>query len=496
MSSPRSSSSSTTASPSPPASPAAGFRGTPSLERLVLHFVSAKRALNSTEHVEKVTHLVSSSRSLIEETAITNAKNAFATNKVYQQIDTLHAIHQDISISAASIDQEFSVVIASLDAANDRLQTTLTGLRNIVVDASLQRAGSEQPQQEAKEDSKTLYDFVDETQYDEISESVRSLIDTFQTSRREIEQSLDKFKDLIEDVSTLLRPARTDSPSSKVTRMYDEPPLPVGEVFGTMEEHAAEMANLLQSLISHYDLCVSALKHTEGGREAARKAVLAGDTSDEALDDSLFAMRLVEDITDEQRTEMLTILEGDAEEVDDVVNDIKERGAELERLHEQFLQRADTAKTNCRNLRKAVAFLQRIRLALPVYIDATSGFQTTWANIRSAVDSNMQEIVSFRVFYDAFLSGYKKALREVDRRNAVEAQMKKLAVKAQKELDQLYKSDQAAREEFVEEFASFLPSDLWPGVAEPGVRWIVDAAVPSTTEGVEPMDDSNLGRSS
>ncbi|QIW94752.1 hypothetical protein AMS68_000270 [Peltaster fructicola] len=479
-----SSTESSTASPSPPASPTlAGHHGSPGLERLVQHFVSAKRALSTTQHVEKVTHLVNSSRTLIEQTAILNARNVFATAKVHQQIDTLHAIHRDISSSGASIDQEFTVVIANLDAANDRLQKTLAGLKAIIVDSSLQRAKSE------LDEDKTLFDFVDESQYEDVSESVRTLIDNFQASRMDVENSLDKFKDLVEDVSVLLQsPARPDSPSVKAT-IYDEPLLSVAEAFGTMEEHAAEIANLLQSLIAHYDLCVSALKHTEGGQEAVRKAVLTGGASDVALDESLFEARLPDDISDEDRTQMMTVLEGDAEEVDEVVGDIRERSAELERLHEQFLRRADTAKASDRNLKQAVGFLQRIRVALPVYIDAATSFQTTWSSIQASIDSKMKDIVGFRAFYEEFLAGYKKLLREVDRRHAVENQMKKLALKAQKELDQLYKADNLAREEFVEEVASFLPSDLWPGVTDPSVRWVVNHAAPPSVEDESPVGE-------
>lgn len=487
-----SSTESSTASLSPPASPAADPREPPNLERLVLHFVSAKRALSTTQHVERVTHLVSSSRDLIEKTAVTTARNTFATGKVNQQIDTLHAIHQGISSSGATIDQEFSVVIASLDAANDRLQTTLTGLKNIVLDSSLQRAASAEHEGE----SKTLFDFVDETQYEDISESVRALIDNFQASRSELEATLDKFKELIGDVSTMLQSSsRADSPTIKPS-IYDEPALPVAQALTTMEEHAAEMANLLQSLISHYDLCVSALRHTEGGGEAARKAVLAEETTGDTLEESLFRARLDDEISDDERAQMLTVLDGDAEEVDDVVNDIKERGTELERLHEQFLQRANTAKAVDQNLRRAVAFLQRIRVALPIYIDAASSFRATWVSIQASIDSRMKDIVGFRAFYEEFLSGYKKLLREVDRRNAAEAQMKKLADKAQKELDQLYKGDKIAREEFVDEVASFLPSDLWPGVKEPGARWVVNNVAVPSTEDLESIGEGAIGKSS
>ena len=53
--------SSSVASPSSPASPqqTSAYRGEPSLERLVLHFVAAKKSLTATQHVYRATELAS-----------------------------------------------------------------------------------------------------------------------------------------------------------------------------------------------------------------------------------------------------------------------------------------------------------------------------------------------------------------------------------------------------------------------------------------------------
>jgi autophagy-related protein 17 len=124
-------------------------------------------------------------------------------------------------------------------------------------------------------------------------------------------------------------------------------------------------------------------------------------------------------------------------------------------------------------LRRAVEIMRTVKSALPVYLDAINGFGEGWANVRLTMQGKTQELVGLCGFYEQFWSGYKKLLREVDRRVAMEAQMVKVAEKARADLDALAEADREAREDFVDEVGGFLPGDIWPGLAERGSRWIV-----------------------
>ena len=180
---------------------------------------------------------------------------------------------------------------------------------------------------------KTLYDFVDEANHEDLLASLRALIDTFNDSRADLDANIARFDDSIAHISSALsgkgeneNDTDDSNPPSKITP-YDEPPLSIPALFHDMESHAAEMATLLQSLISHYDLCVSALKHTEGGGEAAREAVQAADElakNAQGVEESLYAAATVPDFMDAaERAEMLRVLENDAAEVEDVVGELR-----------------------------------------------------------------------------------------------------------------------------------------------------------------------------
>lgn len=503
-----SSSDSSEPSPSPSPSPEASFHGPPSLERLVIHFVSAKKALTSTQHGVRATELVTSSRALIEDTAILSAKNTYAGRAVEEQIETLHGIRDGIAVSNAEAGNEFKATIAKLDVANDRLQSTLASLRKVVIDSSLQRqriqpreTDDEAGDDEAGDDEgelsigtpKTLIDFVDESNHEELLASLHSLIDSFNDSRADLDLTIGHFDESIDGIAESLRPFENpDSPRVKST-IYDQNPLPLPDLFKSMEGHAAEMATLLNSLISHYDLCVSALKHTEGGRQAARKAVLASGgellksgSAPGALEESLYGAKRAEPISDEERAEMVRVLEGDAMEVDDVVHELKERGVEMESLYGQLSTRSSTARSGTRSLWNAVGLLYQIKDSLPLLLDAATQFRESWLTIQTDIHAKTKELVGLRTFYEQFLTAYKKLLREVDRRKAVQTQMKKVADKARRDLDKLYRADQEARAEFVDDVGGFLPGDLWPDLADQGTRWEVKMVPPyETIPGIE-----------
>lgn len=62
------------------------------LERLVSHFVAAKRSLSATAHVYRANEIVDTARSLIEEAAVLEAKNAFLERGVNEEANVLVAV--------------------------------------------------------------------------------------------------------------------------------------------------------------------------------------------------------------------------------------------------------------------------------------------------------------------------------------------------------------------------------------------------------------------
>lgn len=56
-----------------------------------------------------------------------------------------------------------------------------------------------------------------------------------------------------------------------------------------MEDYARNMAANLESLVSHFDLCAKAIRHTEGGGDAAMR--IAGDLPEGSISGRMLMMR-------------------------------------------------------------------------------------------------------------------------------------------------------------------------------------------------------------
>lgn len=505
-----SSNTSRSASPAQP-SPSTSFHAEPSLQQLTTHFVNAKRSLSTTHHVFRANELVTASRALVEETAMLNARNEYAGREAEDGVRLLEDVKGHIEKKGGDTQAEFSAVLEGLDEANGRLMSTLETLGRTVVDASLRRQVStakstqetdgERGEDDAEE--KTLVTFIDTTKHETAQAAVKAQIDNFHAASDDLSASIDKFSSHIEVLHSMLSPPPSDPEPPETLRptLFDEPPPTISQLFHSITDNASTMASLLQSLISHYDLCVAALRHTEGGGEAARRAVQqhqrSGSPSDSTdlpkgksnLEESLYRKDHAAPISGEEKTEMLKVLFQDSEQVDDVVAELSEHARDLEGAFDRLAAHARKGRERDKTLRKVVGMLHEMRdIHLPSHLHALQTFSQDWQRIRSAIDEGTAQLVSLSAFYNDFYESYSKLLREVDRRAATEAQMKRIAEKAAKEITRLREKDREAREGFMREVEDFLPGDLWPALRVEGRRWEVVEMGPEDEEVGEGVD--------
>lgn len=472
-------------SPSPPQSPT--IDQTPGLQDLISHFVNAKRSLTATSHVYRANELVTNSRSLIEEIAILNAKNIYVKRRVDEQVDTLSAIREALVEDGNQVSNEFDQTIADLDKAHARLDKTLTQLRKTIVSERhpLSRQRTNETITDAsttvdEDENKTLFDFIDEDTHDTLLSALRDLIDHYNNARADLNDSLSTFDMLLHSITDRLAETvdggGTSTLSPDKPTIYDNGPTPsIPQLFRDMEEHATEMAGLLDNLVNHYDLCVRALRYTEGGGEAARAATLDMKDATPGAEESLYRKTVAEPISDHERTEMLHVLVKDAQEVDDVIVEIRDRAAEMEDQYSLLAKHAAKVQSQSHASKQVVESIREIRAAIPTQLEAAGHFRARWEGISVQIAGKTKELAELSIFYEQFLSGYGKLLREVERRKVSDLAMRKIADKARKELDRLSETDRLARDEFMEDVGVYLPRDLgvWHGLDDDGMRWEV-----------------------
>ena len=472
-------------SPSPPQSPTVDQ--TPVLQDLIAHFIDAKRSLSATSHVYRANELVTSSRSLIEEIAILNAKNIYARRGLDEQVETLRAIREALVDDGNKISDEFDTTLVELDKAHARLDKTLNQLRKTIVTGrqTLSRQRTNDTITSASEtadedDNKTLFDFIDEDTHDTLLSTLRDLIDHYNNARGDLNDDLSTFDTFLHTVTDKLSETidggGTSTLSPDKPTIYDNgPPPAIPQIFHDMEEHATEMAGLLENLVNHYDLCVRALRYTEGGGEAARAATIGMKDAIPGAEESLYRKTVAEPISEHERTEMLHILVKDSQEVDDVLVEIRDRAAELEDQYALLSKSAVKARGQNQTCKQILESMREIRAAIPNHLEAAGHFREKWDGISVEIVSKTKELAELSIFYEQFLSGYGKLLREVERRKVSDLAMKKIADKARKELDRLSETDRLAREEFMEDVGVYLPRDLgtWHGLEDDATRWEV-----------------------
>lgn len=453
----------------------------PQLDTLISHLVSAKRSLSSINHVWRANEIVTAARSALEETVVVSARTGFLRRGLNNQLRLLYSVRteaQEISLRGRS---EFSSILKSLDVADVRLRKTLDSLRETIVHASFRPEG---------EDPKSLHDFVDERGVEELHSALKSSIDRTNAAQAELDASNQAFDDELRSIKKALGHYREatklvssrSSASSSSSSSASNSSLPslssVPSMLRSLEIHAQEMADLLESLVRHFDLCVTAVKHTEGGGAAARSItgdipdgvnVTGRDGSNQSSKADLNAP--LEPVSDAEYQQMVNVLMKDAAEAEDVVIEIHDRIGEMESVFENLMTQREALLSIHNATTDVFQHLSSLSTThLPGYIAQGHTFTRVWHDEHDRINGGLADLSDLNSLYDGFLEAYDSLILEVSRRKHVRHRVEKVLRDTRQKLDQLYEEDVNAREAFRVEQGDYLPSDIWPGVGREPMR--------------------------
>ena len=447
----------------------------PDLDNLVSHLVAAKRSLSSINHVWRANEIVTAARGALKESVILSARTGFLRRGLDEQIRLLYDVRHEVEEVANRGRNEFSAALQELDSVDEQLRSTLDILKDTTVEPAFRPTG---------ESLKTLHDFIDEHAVDEVQVLLKEAIDKTNAAQTDLEESNAAFDDELHVVQKVLRKyAKKDRTSSQsvshsslaASGVNAPTPSLFPELLQSLESHAQEMADLLQSLVRHYDLCVTAVKHTEGGGAAFRHVAGenhtgADDGRHEQTEDGE-EVHPLEPLTDSEYQEMLTVIAKDAPEANDVVFEIQERIAEMETTFEHVMEQRDAFVSACMNTTGVFHRLSNFATQkLPGYVAQTHVFMGIWREQRERIESGMADLTDLREMYIGFLDAYDGLILEAARRKSVRKAVEKVLREARAKLDKLYEDDLHARETFRVEQGDYLPSDIWPGLESGPVK--------------------------
>ena len=270
----------------------------------------------------------------------------------------------------------------------------------------------------------------------------------------------------------------------------------------SLETHAQEMANLLESLVRHFDLCVTAVKLTEGGGAAARS--ITGDIPDgvnvsghAGLNGESFKQDLnspLEPVSDAEYREMVSVLSKDAAEAEDVVVEIQDRIGEMESVFESILTQRDILQSIYNATTGVFERLSSLSSThLPGYIAQGHKFTRVWREEHDRINGGLSDLSDLHSLYDGFLDAYDGLILEVSRRKHVRQRVEKVLRDTRQKLDQLYEEDVNAREAFRVEQGDYLPSDIWPGIGREPMRVEFLRVAGGNLKGVPDQDENAEG---
>ncbi|KAI9846418.1 MAG: autophagy protein 17 [Sclerophora amabilis] len=424
------------------------------LERLVDYLLASKRSLSSINHVWRANEIVTSVRGALEESVALGARMGFLGRGVHQQFQVLRRVKVGVDGVARESQAEFESVLRDLDTADARLQQSLNLLRSTMVQASLSPDNEQQ---------KTLHDFVDEQGVDNLKARLRDSIDQVQETQQDFATSIESFEGDLHAIKTALdsdfgaTPLREDSDS------------PIPSRLRTLENNAKEMAGLLQSLVGHFDLCVTAIKQTEGGGAAAEAITDLMPTGVDLTADDDGARSAP--VGDAEKKEMLQVLEKDAGEVDDVVLEMRGQLTEMESHLDLVNGHINHLSKRHSETTAVFHMLEKLGASLPEYLTRSRDFLAQWEGQKRKLLEQREELEGLKDFYDGFLAAYDNLIIEIDRRRDVETKMNAIVREATAKLERLYEHDSAEREGFRQDQGEYLPSDIWPGLTDPPRRF-------------------------
>ena len=427
--------------------------------------------------VLRANELANEARHSHEDASILAAQAGFLRSSILDQASILVRLRRSIQATYDWGKKDFKRLVKGMDDVGGEVEDTMDLLRQTEVQPNLRVEG---------EDRKSLLDYVEESSVDGMKEALKKSIQELQGIQQSFDGDLLRFDTDIRSLKKIISESHLplQSPDS-------EPEISSTSLLYEMFDHSSSMAQLLASLTKHFDMCVTALRTTEGAAALARAKAAetsstvdpvslsgmiasqeGGDGSNSVKDPSQLSTSL-EPKTAADHAEMLKVVVQDALEVEDVVQEIQDLLLTIESQHATIQTRHHETETFYQAMLEAYALLADVADHLVNYLLAEEDFRTRWDIEKEIIFAKLAEMKEMRNFYEGYASAYEALMLEVERRKGVEEKVQSIWRKAQESVDKLLEQDTSSREAFRMDVGEYLPTDLWMGVKAQGKRWQV-----------------------
>lgn len=167
--------------------------------------------------------------------------------------------------------RDFKHIIRTLDTADDRLEKFIQVLRKTTVENVFRQPG---------EEPKCLLDFVDPKIVEQVRDALKQSIHELSAAKTSFDGDLLRFDTDLRTLTDAMAAAASLSNPTITAEGYPPDQRSIPNLLSALSEGSHLMAEHLSSLARHFDMCVTAVRTTEGGAALARRRA-AEVTSDE-----------------------------------------------------------------------------------------------------------------------------------------------------------------------------------------------------------------------
>ncbi|BFZ60283.1 hypothetical protein YB2330_001319 [Saitoella coloradoensis] len=430
---------------------------------------TAKRALSEAQSLSSTANAaITSTHDYIDPIRRAVPQTCFLRKAISEQLKVLHGILEGIRAEEDTARTSFESELAALDALDANLNTILAQLKSTPIDPgfaeanlSLSRTGIADPENRGKE---TLHDLVDDMAVEELKGQLRGIIDEVQEVHDMIHVVIEAFNSDIEGFEQALHELpslpilEAHPPPDEIPTAEDEEdgaerkePFPadgdaVQTYLWTSTHNADIIADLLLGLARHYDQCTVALNDLSHGASVSTL------------------------VDPREKEEFLGVLERDGEQIDDVLDEIRELVGHCEDVGttlEGYLSALTSASD------QTTALFTRLEgfgtATLPAHLSATKTFTQTRAEQTEHISTLHTSLSLLHTHYTNFFHAYTASLTEIQRRHTYNAHVLSIIESTLEELRVLGEEEEGRRSGWREEWGGWLPEGLWRGVGEGGV---------------------------
>lgn len=197
---------------------------------------------------------------------------------------------------------------------------------------------------------------------------------------------------------------------------------PVPRSLSALDHHTVNLVDSFEKLNHHYEQCVDALRRTEAAPIQSSTVNLHHSLSPEEF----------------------KVLEGDAEAVEEVVEEMTNHLYEMENIYIEHVQGHISALEACfADTNAALVQFEEFQANLGSYIVASTEFEGAQKEYQSLIHPALERLANLSDFYAGFARAYDEMLVEVGRRMGIRNKMESIMKRALAEIEELYEREWA-----------------------------------------------------